>query len=147
MVKNYHEDQGPHWCAMNLDLKKAYDSVAQQFLFDFMVVMAFADIFIHWIKQVVKRFKTRESHAPLATSFFYQMFEKTHYKFHPKSKDLQISHLIFGDYCFILRGTDSSSFQLKSDMLQDLHLYSAKKYCFFFLLGEWLKTRELRRAS
>lgn len=53
MVKDYHKDQGPHRCAVNLDLKKAYDSVAQQFLFDFMVVMAFADIFIHWIKQVV----------------------------------------------------------------------------------------------
>lgn len=52
-VKDYHKNQGSPRCALKIDIQKAYDSVAWEFLFDVMEGMEFPGLFISWVKQCV----------------------------------------------------------------------------------------------
>lgn len=46
------------------------------------------------------------------------------FTFHPKSRALNISHLIFADDLFVLCGADTNSFQLIKDVLYDFHNFA-----------------------
>lgn len=46
------------------------------------------------------------------------------FTFHPRCRDLNISHLIFADDLFILCGADANSFQLVKDVLNDFHKFA-----------------------
>lgn len=44
--------------------------------------------------------------------------------FHPRCRDLNISHLIFADDLFVLCGADANSFQLVKEVLNDFHKFA-----------------------
>lgn len=49
LCRNYHTDRGPARCTMKLDLKKAFDSVSWDFIFNVMLKMKIPDKYIRWI--------------------------------------------------------------------------------------------------
>ncbi|XP_058215475.1 uncharacterized protein LOC131326638 [Rhododendron vialii] len=155
LVKDYHKDQGAPRCALKLDLMKAYDSVAWDFLFEVMEVMAFPCQFISWVKQCVStamfsivinrelvgyfpRKRGLRQGDPLSpylfllvmegfSSMLQQRIDARCFSFHPRCRELQLSHIIFADDLFILSGADSQSFQLVSDLLLDFYSVSGLK--------------------
>lgn len=51
--KNYHRNKGAPRCAFKVDIKKAYDSVNWDFLFEALSMFGFPDRMIEWIKECV----------------------------------------------------------------------------------------------
>lgn len=49
MVRSYNRKSGSHRCLMKIDIRKAYDMVHWQFLFDVLEAMNFPAQFIKWI--------------------------------------------------------------------------------------------------
>lgn len=153
LVKNYHLDKGAPKC-YELDLMKAFDSVSWDFLFDVLAAMEFPIPFINWVKQcittamfsvvlngeLVDYFPGKRGLRqgdPLSPYLFLIIMEaftamltfrtqNLAFTFHPKCKELNISHLIFADDLFILSGADANSFQIVKDVLHDFHKVSAK---------------------
>lgn len=151
LVKNYHLNKGIPRCAMKMDLMKAYDSVAWDFLFEVMAIMEFPSPFISWVRQCVTTAmfsvvlngelvgyfpgkRGLRQGDPLSPYLFLLILEaltamltyRTHhmaFTFHPKCQALNISHLIFDDL-FILSGADTNSFQVVKDVFYEFNKVS-----------------------
>lgn len=53
LFRNYHRAHGPARCAMKIDLKKAFDSVRWEFLFDVLNHFKFPPKFIFWLRACI----------------------------------------------------------------------------------------------
>lgn len=49
LFQNYHRSTGPPRCAIKIDLRKAFDTVNWDFLFEILHLYEFPPTFIHWI--------------------------------------------------------------------------------------------------
>lgn len=53
LLRNYHRSSGSPQCTIKIDLKKAFDSVRWDFLFDLLYQFHFPPKFIFWVKACV----------------------------------------------------------------------------------------------
>lgn len=53
LFKGYHRSFGPSRCALKIDLKKAFDTVRWDFLFDTLLAFDFPPSFVGWVKACV----------------------------------------------------------------------------------------------
>lgn len=150
LVKDYHSP-GPSRCAIKLDIKKAFDTLSWDFLFEVMKRMAFPDRFIGWVKQCVtssmislkingslEGFFSSKSGlrqgCPLSpylfviamqvlTCYLTQDLENdVNFNYHWRTKEIKLSHLIFaGDLFLFCRGDRYSI----SAILASVHRFSA----------------------
>ncbi|XP_011101348.1 uncharacterized protein LOC105179428 [Sesamum indicum] len=53
LFSGYNQQRKPPWCALNVDLRKAYDMMEWDFLFAVLRLYKFPEIFIGWIRECV----------------------------------------------------------------------------------------------
>ncbi|KAL0458632.1 UNVERIFIED_CONTAM: hypothetical protein Slati_0490400 [Sesamum latifolium] len=53
LFTGYNQQHLPKCCALKVDLRKAYDTVEWDFLFETMRLFGFPDVFIQWVKECV----------------------------------------------------------------------------------------------
>lgn len=61
------------------------------------------------------------------SSMLQQRFDASRFSYHPRCRDLQLSHIILADDLFIMSGVDPLSFQLINDMMHDFYSMSRLK--------------------
>ncbi|XP_058203052.1 uncharacterized protein LOC131317521 [Rhododendron vialii] len=165
LVRDYHKDSGVARCALKLDLMKAYDSVSWGYLFEIMQIMGFPSLFIRWVHQCVttamysivingglvgyfpgkRGLRQGDPLSPylflLVMEGFSSLFQfrigQGGFSYHPKCRELHLSHLMFADDLFIMCEADLSSFQLVRTMLNDFYSISGlqpnlHKSCAYF---------------
>ncbi|KAL1198538.1 putative ribonuclease H protein [Cardamine amara subsp. amara] len=125
LVKDYHKESISSRCAIKIDISKAFDSVQWSFLLNTLKALNFPDIFIHWISlcittasfsvqvngELVGYFQSNRGlrqGCPLSPYLFVlamnvlsKLLDKAasarQTGFHPKCKNLGLTHLSFAD--------------------------------------------------
>ncbi|WZZ59978.1 hypothetical protein YC2023_060085 [Brassica napus] len=125
IVKDYHKDSISTRCAMMIDISKAFDSVQWSFLMNTLKAMEFPGKFIHWISLCVTTasfsvqvngvlagyFQSRRGlrHGCSLSPYLFvicmnvlsKMLDEAALKgligYHPKCKNIEITHLCFAD--------------------------------------------------
>lgn len=150
LVKDYHLS-GPSRCAIKLDIRKAFDSLNWDFLFNLMFKMGFPSRFIAWIKNCVTTsmisikingslegfFKSKSGLRqgdPLSPYLFvlamqvltcylnHDLGADGNFNYHWRTKELKLSHLIFADDLLLFCKGDQHSI---SAMLNSVNRFSA----------------------
>uniref|UniRef100_A0A5B6YUZ1 Reverse transcriptase domain-containing protein n=1 Tax=Davidia involucrata TaxID=16924 RepID=A0A5B6YUZ1_DAVIN len=155
LLRNYHRNDSPAKCAIKVDIMKAYDSVSWDFLMGILKVMNFPQSFIRWIGECIsttkfsimlngslegyfqgkKGIRQGDPMSPylflLAMEVFGGMLKKNiregSFTYHPKCKQLGISHLAFADDLFILAAADVNSIRIVKDTLKEFEIDSGLK--------------------
>ncbi|KAG7560295.1 Reverse transcriptase domain [Arabidopsis thaliana x Arabidopsis arenosa] len=130
LVKDYHKDSISTRCAIKIDISKAFDSVQWPFLINVLVAMQFPPVFIHWISlcittasfsvqvngdlagyfQSARGLRQGCSLSPylfvMSMDVLSKMLDRAadakQFGFHPKCKQLGLTHLSFADDLMIL---------------------------------------------
>lgn len=125
LVKDYQKDSVSPHCAMKIDISKAFDSVQWDFVLNTLSALHFPNTFIHWIRLCISTasfsvqvngelagffISTRGlrqgcSLSPylfvLCMNVLSRLLDKAaadrRIGFHPKCKNVQITHLCFAD--------------------------------------------------
>lgn len=125
LFRNYHRASGSPRCALKIDLRKAFDTVRWEFLFDIMSKYQFPPPFIAWVKACITTamfsVKINGSLAgyfassrglrqgdPLSPYLFVLVMEmlslklnmgamETNFKCYWRTKDCKMTHLLFAD--------------------------------------------------
>lgn len=148
LFKGYHRHQGKPRCAFKVDIRKAYDSVSWEFLFEALQLFGFPEKMVGWIKECVSTpcysvIVNGEAHGffkaekglrqgdPLSPYLFTlvmqvltiilnkRISEDGFFKFHAKCEKLGISHLCFADDLFLFCHGDPWSVQVIKDSLDE----------------------------
>ncbi|XP_063949988.1 uncharacterized protein LOC135152808 [Daucus carota subsp. sativus] len=150
LCKDYHRNLGAPRIAFKLNLSKAFDSLNWEFLFKLMVVLGFPPQFILWVKACISGamislkingalegyfncksgLKQGDPLSPYLfvlamealTACLNLKIEEGPFKFHSKTKDAGISHLIFADDVMLFCHGDADS--VKS-MMDGVNLFSS----------------------
>ena len=129
LMKNYHLDSGPPRCALKIDLKKAYDSISWGCILDILDAMGTPATLLRCIKACITTpmfsicvngelegfFSSKRGVRqgdPLSPFLFLIAMEAfslslskavlhPRFDFHPKCKEIKISHLCFADDLFL----------------------------------------------
>lgn len=152
LLRNYHRSSGPPRCALKIDLRKAFDTVRWEFLFDIMSKFRFPPTFINWIKACVTSamFSVKINGAlagffpssrglrqgdPLSPYLFVLVMEmlslnlnkgslEPSFKFHWRTKVCNITHLFFADDILIFGHADIQTISIIHSCIQSFSLYS-----------------------
>lgn len=137
IVKNYHRPVGMSRCLMKIDLKEAYDTVDWSFLLAVLEAMNFPRQFVSWIETCLKSAKFSvvingqpcdyfeakrglRQGDPISPYLFVlvmevftrqmlELEENENFKYHPKCKQLKITHLVFADDVMLVCKADRTS--------------------------------------
>lgn len=137
IVKNYHIPVGMPRCLMEIDLKKAYDTVDWGFLLAVLEAMNFPRLLVSWIETCLKSAKFSvvingqpygyfeakrglRQGDPISPYLFVpvmevltrqilQLEDNKNFQYHPKCKQLKMTHLVFADDVMFVCKADRSS--------------------------------------
>ncbi|KAJ9541722.1 hypothetical protein OSB04_028228 [Centaurea solstitialis] len=138
LVIDYHFNKGPPRCAFKIDLRKAYDMVCWEYLFQMLNGMSFHPMMLKWIKEMVSSTSfsivlNGETHGhfvgkrgirqgdPLSPYLFtiimegftmilnQCIMEASNFGYHQGCADLGITHLCFADDLFVFSRGDVES--------------------------------------
>lgn len=152
LLRNYHRPTGPPRCALKIDLKKAFDSVQWEFLFDVLSLFGYLSIFVRWIKSCVSTamFSVKLNGSlcgyfqgqqgirqgdPLSPYLFVLVMKvlallldkatsSTDFTFHWRTKQLKISHLCFVDDLMLFCHKDLRSVNCLKQCLDSFSIFS-----------------------
>lgn len=148
LLRNYHRDKGVPRCAFKVDIKKAYDSVNWDFLFEALYLFGFPERMIAWIRECVstpsysvivngeavgffkgeKGLRQGDPLSPYLFTIVMQVLsiilrkrieEDGGFKFHRKCDIQKIAHLCFADDLFLFSHGDPWSVQILRDSLDE----------------------------
>ena len=167
LMKNYHLDSGPPRCALKIDLKKAYDSISWGCILDILSSMGTPATLLRCIKACITTpmfficvngeltgfFASKRGVRqgdPLSPFLFLIAMEAfslslskavlhPRFDFHPKCKQIKISHLCFADDLFLFAKGNVDSVQITLDELTKFEAFSGmqvnKQKSVVFLAG------------
>ena len=178
LCKDYHLNQGPPRCALKVDIHKAFDTLSWEFIFEVLKRMHFPEIFIDWIYACISSamfsikingslegyFKGNSGLRqgdPLSPYLFVLAMEvltqciqlstsSTDFKFHWRSKEVNLTHMVFADDIFLFcKGETNSVKFLKHglDLFSDISGLKAnwnKSNCFFANTSDDVKNQILQ---
>ncbi|XP_056685650.1 uncharacterized protein [Spinacia oleracea] len=131
LVKCYSRKYISPRCMIKVDLKKAYDSIEWHFLKKMLQELGFSSKFVNWIMQCLYSvsYSILVNGAP--TSPIPAKKGDKHFKYHPRCKKLNITHMMFADDLLMFSRADIPSvtalfgaftkFSLDSGLLANLH--------------------------
>lgn len=153
LLKNYHRASRPPRCALKIDLRKPFDTVMWDFLFDILLKYQFPSIFIAWIKARVTSamfsIKINGSLAryfsssrglrqgdPLSPYLFVIVMEmlsvklnigamNSGFKFHWHAKEARLTHLLFADDIIIFCHANMPSVSIIHSCIHSFSLFSS----------------------
>lgn len=165
LCKDYHVNRGTPRICFKLDISKAFDTISWEFLFNLLELMGFGTRFIGWIHKCitgsmvsVKVNGALEGYFncksglkqgdPLSPYLFVLAMEaltaclnletgRGNFKFHSRTKDAEITHLIFADDVMLFSYGDNESVAALISALElfssisGLHMNAAKCLTFF----------------
>lgn len=144
LCKDYHLNSGPPRIAFKLDISKAFDSLNWDFLFDLLRIQGFHQKFIGWLKACISSSMVSvkvngalegyfncssglKQGDPISPYLFVLAMEalsvcinletqSPQFRFHSRTKNAEISHLIFADdvMLFCYGDNDSVSAMLRA---------------------------------
>ena len=149
LVKHYGRKAVKPSCLMKIDLQKAYDTVDWQFLYEMLTYLEFPCSFVKMVMQCVTTpmfslmlngsmhgfFKSKRGLRqgdPISPLLFVicmeylsrilsRMCESSHFQFHPRCKDIKLTHLCFADDLILCSKGEYQSILL---LLQAFKLFS-----------------------
>ena len=152
LMKKYHYDFGPPRCALQIELKKAYDSIRWGCILDILAAMGTPSNLLRCIKACITtpRFsicvngeltgffaskrgvRQGDPLSPfpflIATEAFSRSLSKAvlHpcFDFHPKCKEINLSHLCFADDIFLFSKGNVTSVKIALDELAKFEAFS-----------------------
>ncbi|KAL0295110.1 UNVERIFIED_CONTAM: Retrovirus-related Pol polyprotein from type-2 retrotransposable element R2DM [Sesamum radiatum] len=147
MVRQYTRKRISPRCTINVDLRKAFDSVSWTFLSQVLHGYGFPPIFIAWIMKCVstssfsvalhgslhgffagkKGLRQGDPMSPglflLCMEYFSRLIKRkttdSDFNFHPKCEKLKITHLLFADNLMIFSRGDLPSVHILMECLQE----------------------------
>lgn len=148
LFRNYHRHKGTPRCAFKVDIRKAYDSVNWDFLFEALHLFGFPEKMTAWIKECVstpsysvivngesfgffkgeKGLRQGDPLSPYLFTLVMQVLtiivkkrigENGWFKYHSKCDSLKISHLCFADDLVLFSHGDPCSVQVLKDSLDE----------------------------
>ncbi|GAA0166729.1 hypothetical protein LIER_21819 [Lithospermum erythrorhizon] len=136
-IPGYHKEDGVSKAAIKVDLQKAYDMVEWEVLWTGMVAMEFP--------QSCTGLRQGDPISSYLFILFLEIFNglmrkasgKSGFKFHPKCRELGITHLSFTDDMVILASADKGTFRIIKETLSlfgsltSLRLNCSKSRIFF----------------
>lgn len=151
ICKDYHVNRGVPRCLLKLDIQRAFDSMNWEFILETLHRMNFPARFINWISKCICScmFSVKVNGAlegffssscglrqgdPLSPYLFVigmevltaylncELATDTHFKYHWRTSQLKLSHLIFADDLLLFCRGDSSSI---STLLKAIDHFSA----------------------
>lgn len=139
LVKDYHKDSISSRCALKIDISKAFDSVQWPFLINILKAIDIPDIFIHWIELCIATatfsvqvngelagfFRSKRGlrqGCSLSLYLFVMciniltcMLDKAaadrRFGFHPRCRNMSLTHLCFADDILVFSDGRSRSIQ------------------------------------
>ncbi|XP_010412668.1 PREDICTED: uncharacterized protein LOC104699001 [Camelina sativa] len=110
LVKDYHKDSISHWCAIKIDISKAFDFVQWAFLRNVLAALDLPHEFIHWLMLCITTAPFSVQVNGELAGFFnsyrgLRMLDKEaggKFGYHPHSQNLGLTHMSFADDLMIL---------------------------------------------
>jgi hypothetical protein len=150
LVRGYHKVSDEMLCACKIDIKKAYDSVAWDFLEEMLLGLGFPSRFIGWIMSCVRNAsyslmingclegsfqgkKGLRQGDPLSPLLFVIVMEylsrsladpPAYFKYHRGCEEMKLTHLCFADDLFMFCGGDKESVGWLKEKLHQFHRIS-----------------------
>lgn len=148
IMQNYHKEAGIKRCAFKIDIQKAYDTVSWDFLHEILKRFGFHPCMVHWIMMCVsttsytlningehqgffRGMRGLRQGDPLSPYLFTlvmeiltlivkrKVFNSENFQYHPKCKELGITHLCFADDLLMFCKGDIVSIQVLMDALRE----------------------------
>ena len=137
LMINYHRDKGPPMCALKVDIKKAFDTISWSYILGILSSMGTPSLLLKCIKACIttpsfsisvngelagffaskRGLRQGDPLSPFLFIIAMEAFSRSlslvarrqDFQFHPKCKDINLTHLCFADDIFLFaRGTISS---------------------------------------
>lgn len=147
LIRKYNYKRNAPKCTLKIDLRKAYDSISWEFLFDLLIGLGFPLSFAGWIKECVSTASfsiaiNGELHGfiqgkrgirqgdPMSPYLFLLCMEyfsrllntrtiQREFNFHAKCSSLKITHLAFADDLMLFSRGDEHSVGILMDTLKE----------------------------
>ena len=152
LMINYHRDNGPPRCALKVDLKKAYDTISWSCILDILASMGTPVYLMRCIKACIttpsfsisvngelagffaskRGLRQGDPLSPFLFIIAMEAFSRSlsvaahrqEFQFHPKCKEINLTHLCFADDIFLFAGGTKSSVQVIMDELNRFENFS-----------------------
>ena len=164
---NYHRDNGPPRCALKIYIKKAYDTISCRCIMDILSSMGTPAYLMRCIKECIttpsfsvsvngelagflaskQGLRQGDPLSPFLFIIVMEAFSRSlsvaahrqEFLFHPKCKDINLTHLCFTDDIFLFAGGTNSSVQVIMEELNRFENFSGlqvnKQKSAIFIVG------------
>ena len=152
LMINYHHDKGPPRCALKVDIKKAYDTISWSCILGILASMGTPVYLLECIKACIttpffsvsvngelagffaskRGLRQGDPLSPLLFIIAMEALSRSlsvaarsqEFQFHPKCKEINLTHLTFADDVFLFAGGTKSSVQVIMDELNMFEEFS-----------------------
>ena len=144
LMINYHHNSGPSRCALKVDIKKAYDTISWSCILGILSSMGTPTFLLECIKECIttpsfsvsvngelagffaskRRLRQGDPLSPLLFIISMEALSRSlsaaahreEFQFHPKCKEINLTHLSFADDIFLFAGGTKSSIQVMDEL-------------------------------
>ncbi|XP_057468718.1 uncharacterized protein LOC130757916 [Actinidia eriantha] len=136
LLRHYGRKRSSPRCMLNVDLRKAFDSIDWDFIRDMLLALNFPLNFIGWIMSCISSTSYSLSYNGSLHGFFKgqrglrsfgELKNYPDFNFHPRCGGLKITHLAYADDLILLSRGDPTSISLFMDKLNHFREYSGLK--------------------